>query len=280
MAAPFVLDPEGLVDAQGRRDDGEADFAFYRLPAHDAIRITGAADFLVSDDEITCRLVDPAHRYLVEIALLGMVFALWLERRGVATLHAGAVTLDGGGVGFLANRGSGKTSLVAGCLAAGHRLLADDLLAIRWSDATPVGERGWPALRLWPDQLRHFVGTVAGLPVVHPDYEKRRMHIGDGFGRFAAGAAPLQRLYLPQRRAADGGDGVSIHRLSALRAVMALLQHSFLPREVVRFGLQRQRLQQFASLVSTVPVAVLRYPSGFDRLPDVIAAIERDLAGG
>ena len=277
VPTPYALDPGCLVDAQGRRDDGEADFAFYRLPGFDAVRITGATDFLVADDHIECRLVDPAHRYLVEIALMGMVFALWLERRGLPTLHASAATVDGRAVGFLGSRGGGKTSLAAGCLNAGHALLADDLLAIRWTDGTAYGQRGWPALRLWPDQLRHFVGAVPDLPVVHPDHHKRRMHIGDGFGRFAHSATPLVRLYLPERTVADGGR-VSIQRLDGRHAVMALLRHSFLPREVERFGLQPERLRQFARLVAGVPVAVLRYPSGFDRLTDVVAAIEADLA--
>ena len=276
VSEPYELDPEGLVDAQGRRDDGDADFAFYRLDGHDAVRITGATDFVVDDHHIVCRLVDPAHRYLIEIALLGMVFALWLERRGVPTLHAGAATVDGRGIGFLATRGSGKTSLVAGCMAAGHALLADDLLAVGWDGATAVGRRGWPALRLWPDQLHHFVGGGLDLPIVHPDQDKRRVSVGDGFGRFATGSAPLARLYLPER--APDTDLVTIRRLAPRHAVMALVRHSFLPREVERFGLQQRRLAQLAQLVSTVPVALLRYPSGLERIGEVIAAVEQDLA--
>lgn len=273
------LPPDALVDAQGRRDDGEADFAFFRCEDRDVIRITGATDFTIGDHDIACRLVDGRHAYLVEIALLGMVFALWLERRGVPTLHASAAVVDGRAVGFLANKGAGKTSLAAACVQAGHQMHADDLLALAVSSDTVAVERGWPALRLWPDQIRYFVGYIDGLPAVHPDYDKVRVPVGGQFGRFSVGAAPLARLYLPARTD-DPQAPVEIARLRPRDAIMALVRHSFLPREVQRYGLQAQRLRHLARALGEVQVKQLRYPTGLDRLPEVVAAVESDLDGG
>lgn len=270
------LGSQTLVDAQGRRDDGDADFAFFRGAEGDVVRITGATDFAVGDHHIACRLIDARHRYLVEIALLGMVFALWLERRDVPTLHASAVAIGGRAVGFLATKGAGKTSLAAACLQAGHELHADDLLALVMSSDVVGAERGWPALRLWPDQVRHFVGDIGVRSTVHPDYDKVRVVVGDEFGRFSAGAVPLARLYVPAR-CEDPRTPVGITPLRPRDAVMALVRHSFLPREVQRFGLQARRLQHLAAVLDDVRVAELRYPSGLDRLPEVVAAIEQDL---
>lgn len=264
-----------VIDAQGRRD-GEADFTFYRREADDAVRITGALDFTVGDEHIACRLVDPRHDYLVEIALLGMVFSLWLERQAVPTLHASAVVLGDCAVGFLANKGGGKTSLAAACLDAGHALHADDLLAVTTTAGVTHVERGWPALRLWPDQLRRFAGDASGLATVHPDYDKVRVPIGEGFGAFSAGAVPLTRLYLPTRTDDPRGE-VTINPLRPQDAVMALIRHSFLPREVQYYGLQRTRVQQLAAVLRDVRVAELRYPNGLDRLPQVVAAVEHDV---
>lgn len=276
--SPLDLHERGLVDAQGRRNDRRADFSFYRFDDHDAIRITGAADFAITDDRLACRLVDPQHRYLVEIALFGMVFALWLERRGIPTLHASAAVLGDQVVAFLGNKGGGKTSLAAASLAAGHAFLADDLLAFDVVDDRILARRGWPSLRLWPDQLGHFVNTSWGdLPLVHPDYAKRRVVVGDqGLGQFATGCGHLTRIYLPERLS-DGSARVSIRRLSPHEAMMSLVRHSFLPREVQRFGLQPRRLQTFADLMEMVPVSVLRYPAGLERLDEAVAAVERDL---
>lgn len=266
-----------VVDEQGRRSDGSPDFVFARFPSHDAIRIPGALDFYVSDDRVTCHVVDGRHGYLVEIALLGMVLAFWLERRGTLTLHASVAVLEGAAVGFLGSSGGGKTSTLLACLARGHALLTDDLLAVRQEEDHVRAERGYPALRLLPEQVARFVGDDHALPLLHPAFEKRRVLVGNGgFGRFADGAAPLRRLYLPERGPATHAS-VVIEPLRADEAVVTLLRQSFLPREVQRFGWQARRLAEMPALVRHLSVARLRYPAGFDRLAEVIAAVERDL---
>jgi hypothetical protein len=281
-AAPEGVDwsTADVLDEQGRRADGVPEFVFARLGDVDAVRIPGAVDYYLRDDEIVCHLVDERHAYLVEIALLGMVMALWLERRGTATLHASVVVVDGVAAGFLGPSGGGKTSTLTACLARGHALLADDLLALYDRDGVVVGARGYPALRLWPEQADRFIGSHEGLPRLHPDYDKRRVLVGEGhFGAFALGAAPLRRLYLPERLD-DPRAPVELRRLPAQEALMELLRHSFLPREVQRFGWVRERLAVLARVAAEVPVVRLRYPSGFDLLPDVLARLEDDVRSG
>lgn len=266
-----------VVDEQGLRKDGSPDFVFARFPSHDAIRITEAVDFYVSDHEVICHLLDEELRYLVEIALLGMVFAFWLERRGTLTLHASVAVVEDAAVAFLGGSGGGKTSTLVACLARGHALLVDDLLAVREQGGQILGERGYPALRLLPEQADRFLGGHEDLPLLHPHFTKRRALIGPGaFGRFADGPAPIRRLYLPERLAPVDAE-VEIERLRADEAVMALMRHSFLPREMQRFGWQPRRLPGLTTIAAAAPVARLRYPSGFDRLPDVLRHVELDL---
>lgn len=268
-----------VVATQGEWPDGSTDFTFARFADHDAVRIGEAVDFHVYDDRIVCHLRDERHRYLVEIALLGMVYALWLERRGTPTLHASVATLGGRAAGFLGNKGGGKTSALAACLARGHALLTDDLLAVTRTAEDFQVERGFSSLRLWPEQADHFLGGVDGLPLVRPDTAKVRTTVGveNSFGRFAVGAAPLRRLYLPERHDDAGLDDVRLEPLPPEQAIMSLLRHSFLPREVHLFGWQPTRLKVLADLVGHVPVVRLRYRSGLERLPAVIARLEEDL---
>lgn len=268
-----------VVGVQGLTPDASADFTFLRFPDHDAVRIGDVVDFHVHDDRIVCHLRDERHRYLVEIALFGMVFALWLERRGTPTLHASVVTVDGGAVGFLGSKGGGKTSTLAACLARGHALLTDDLLALTPEAVGFSVERGFPSLRLWPEQAEHFLGSAQGLPVLRPDTAKVRATVGQDqpFGRFADGPAPLRRLYLPERQDPSQDPDVRLDRLPPDLAVMALLRHSFLPREVEAFGWQPQRLRVLAAVVGAVPVLRLRYPSGLERLPSLVEHLEQDV---
>jgi hypothetical protein len=268
-----------VVEAQGRRADGASVFVFARFPDHAALRITGAADFHIWPDRVVCHVVDERHQYLVEIALFGMVLALWLELQGVPTMHASAAVIDGHAVAFLGSRGGGKTSTAAACVASGHELLTDDLLAIEERDTQFLARPGYPMLRLWPEQAEWFVGgrVWEKLPIVHPDVPKRRVPVGMlRFDSFRDRSSVLHRVYLLER-SDDAGTDIRITAVRPTEAVMALLRHSFLPREVERYGLQGARMEQFASLAAVTPVARLRYPAGFDRLPAVVEAIVEDV---
>ncbi|CAN5574392.1 hypothetical protein BH20CHL7_BH20CHL7_03440 [soil metagenome] len=277
--APDALDlaAHTPVYTEGLRRDGRPSFEFWALPDRDVIRITAAMDFHCWPDRIVCHIVDPEHRYLVEVALFGMVLSLWLERRGTPTLHASSAAIDGQAVAFLASAGTGKTSTAAACVAAGHPLLSDDLIAVAERDGVMFAQPGYPQFRMWPAQAQHFFGSVDEHPIIRPDREKRRITIGDGIGRFVTGPVPLARFYLP-RRTGDPGAEVRITPLRPADAMMALLQHSFLTREVIRFGLQGQRLPFLARLIGSVPVCHLDVPEGLDQLPRVVAALEADVA--
>jgi hypothetical protein len=255
----------------------EPDFRFLRLPDRDVIRITGAADFHVSDDTITCHLLAPQHGYLVDIALFGLVLAFWLERRGIATYHAAAVALaDDAGVGFLASSGTGKSSIAAGLLASGARMLTEDLLTLTWRDSTALAEPGLPQLRLWPESAARFAASWERLARPHPDFDKRLLPVGpDGIGTMSDDAVPLRRLYVLER----GGDGSpTIEPVPGRAAVVELLRHSYLPHEAARFGWQARRLEQVSRLLETVPLRRLRFPSGAEHLPAVRSLLLEDLS--
>jgi hypothetical protein len=257
-------------------DDEEA-FVFARFSSHTGVRIVTAADFHTFDDRIVGHLLDERHRYLVEIALFGMVFALWHERRGTVTLHGSAAAVGGRAVAFLGDKGAGKTSVAAAHVAAGHAFLTDDLLVVEQGEGSARAHRAIPAIRLWPEGVRHFVGAdPEDFPAPHPDLDKRRVPLeASGLGVFAPGPARLDRIYLLQREAT--GSEVTITALRGQEAVMALVRYSYLPAEVAGYGWQGSRLARLARLAGDVEVRLLRYGSDLDRLQGVVAAVERDL---
>ena len=264
------------VYAEGKGRAGLAQFEFYRLPDRAVVRITGAMDFHCWADRIVCHLLDERHRYLLEVALFGMIMALWLELRGVVTLHASTVVIGGRAVAFSSGRGGGKTATAAAAIHAGHSLLSDDLLALARSGDEFTAQPGYPQVRMWPDQAGHFIGSEEGLEKFHPAHDKRRVDVGAGFGTFFSQPAALGAIYLPER--ADHAEAeVSIARLPPRAAMLALIRLSFLPREVVRFGLQPGRMEFLAALLSAIPTSRIVVPRGLDQLPRAVAAVESDL---
>lgn len=250
------------------------DVTYHVASGLDVVRIRGVADHYVRPDRIDCHLLDPDLAYLAEMQLLGMVMALWLERRDTPTLHASCVVVDGTAIAFLGTKGGGKTTAAAALVAAGHAFLVDDLLALVLRDGAALAQPGYPMVRLWPDQVDHFVGDPRHLPHVHPSFSKRRVPVGTTFGTFRPTAAPLRRIYLPSRHHTGG---VTIEPMRTADALIELVRHSFLREAVHGLGLAGARIRRLAEMLRTVDVRVLRYPHGFDHLPEVVAAIEYDL---
>lgn len=257
---------------------GRSKAYLYSLDACDVVRLTDEADFYLFSDRILCQAADSFADQLVEIRFLGPVLALWLERQGIPTLHAAAVTDNCRTAAFLSGNYAGKSSLAAAFVQAGYALLTDDMLAIERHSGTFWGRPGYPQMRLWPDEARHFVGHKE-LEQIYPGCSKRRVPIGlGGFGSFSEKSQPLSCIYLPERRSSAGnGSDITISPVPPRFAAMELIRHTFTPRLVEALGLQPLRLAQFSALIDAVPVRRISYPGGFDLLPRVRDMILADL---
>jgi hypothetical protein len=268
-----TTEPLFRIPASSENDDFT--LSFYRTGlAMAAIRFATDADYYLRHDRIVCYPHKPGQEWLVEIQLLGIVLGLWLELRGVPTLHASAAVVDGCAVAVLGAKGEGKTTLITALTAAGHPLLVDDLLALEVREKEVVAHPGYPMLRLWPEQADYFLGHHASLPLVHPRFTKRRVTVGGSFGVHHPYLAPLTHVYLPER---SDCEQPAIERVATRDALIALMRHSFLREAIHPFNLAGPRLATFAELIRHVSVRRLVYPPGFERLPELVAAIESDV---
>lgn len=283
-----AFDPDEATYRDGTlTPEGELAGGLIELPGWDVLRFSGAADFYLSDERVICHLRDPAYRFAIDIWLLGTVLVHWLERHGTPTLHASSVEIDDRCVGFLASNKGGKTSLALSFVRAGHRLVGDDVLPLRTGASGTVGFPGYPQMRLWPDQARRLLSDPAALRRVQPGTSKLLVPLGAvGGGGFCGDPRPVAALYLPDRfdPGASGGsagtsDGIEIDAMPLTDAFSVLLGHSFLHGIVEAVGLAEQRFRAFGQVLRHVPVRRLRYPSGTDRLPDVVEAVRADVRG-
>ena len=259
-----------LLYASPLRDPrGEPRTFLFRAGSQDLLRFANVGDFRIQDIRIDSYL-EGARLDLAELRFLGPVLSYWFERRGLPTLHASAATVNGRAVAFLSRHGGGKSSLAAALAQAGSPLLTDDLLVLEETGDRWEVRPSYPEMRMWPDEAAHFVGSPESLPLVQDGSEKRRVAVGSGgFGSFLDASVPLSRIYLASRRPETGGD-VEIQPVSRSEALIELVRHSFSPRLVEAAGLQPARLDRLGRLVRAVPVWRLSYPSGFDRLPEVV----------
>jgi hypothetical protein len=227
----------------------------------------GLFEFLVSPDgrHIDYRKEARVPLESVSLYLLGQVLSFALLARGVESLHATTVAIDGAAVALLGECGSGKSTLGAALLSRGHRLVSDDLLVLTRRAAKWVAEPGVPRLKLLPE-ARHLIGprVRVGPPLV-PGARKRIVALGEG--QVVRRPLPLRGCYvLAPRRS-----GCARPRVAPLRpreACVELLRSAF--NLAIRDPARLRRQLAFAARVAMdVPVRRLEYPKALARLPDV-----------
>jgi hypothetical protein len=259
---------------------GPEGFAIYPFDQGEVLHFAGIADFYLWPDRIVCHLLAPAQQHLVEVLLLGVVLARWLERQGMPPLHATAVVVGHCAIAFAARRLSGKTSLAAMFMQVGHALLTDDILALRAHPGGWMAQPGYPRMRMWPEQAARFQLDPDILERVLPESPKRQVPVAC-LGAFCQQPKPLSVIYLPERYEPARADGsqpaIHIAPLTPAEAVFALIDHVFMRNFINTIAHQRQRLAVFAPHIHHVAVRRLVYPSGFEHLPRVREAILADV---
>ena len=242
------------------------------------LRFSTRADFFVWPERIACHLHDPRDAFAIDVWLFGTVFAYWLERRGMPTLHASVVASKGSAIGFLATSQGGKSTLAASMLQAGAELLSDDLLPLDVREARTLARPAYPQMRFWPEQAASLLGGTHRFPQAFPGTTKLVVTLeASGMGSFCPTPTPLHTIYLPER---IGEGPVDITPVPAGEALFAFIRHSFLAGIVEAMGMTPRRFATLSRCLTHQRVRRLRYPAGMHHLRAVRDAILDDLGAG
>ena len=240
------------------------------------VRWNRIGEFLVNRDgrRVVCRREGGASSESFGVYLFGQALSFALVRQHLEPLHATAVVIDGQAVAFLGGNAFGKSSLAAAFLAAGCRLLTDDLLIARPAPDATLAYPGPARIKLFSKIARRFFSEAAGIPM-HDETDKLILPLDDE--RRCASPVPLKAIYsLAAPRDACRARAVEVETLSPREAFVALVTGTFNRRVVDA----RRRASQFAlasTVAASVPVKRLTYPRALDRLDDVRRAVHADL---
>jgi hypothetical protein len=262
----------GLVSAHGRwfRCARAADgTVFVSWPA----MLDAAIDAPGTRIELASR--NDAGRAALQNYLLAQVLSFPLIRRGLEPLHATTVCTPWGALGLLGDSGAGKSTLAAGLLAAGNRLAADDLLALRTHGDDFQVLSGPPVLKLTPaTAARVLPGALASVPMHR--FTRKRAYTLPAF-LHASEPALLRALFVLEGGPPAGGRALELVRATGNEAVRPLLRHTFNPLVTTAERLQRQ-LELYAGIAARVPIVVVRARRDLALLPVVARALLEYLA--
>jgi hypothetical protein len=203
--------------------------------------------------------------------LLGPVFGVVLRLRGLPALHASAVAIGGRALALCGPAGAGKSTTAAALAGRGHRLVADDVLALREEGGRIAAQPAYPHLRLWPDVVAPLFGTGAELPPLTPNWDKRLLRLD---AAFHPDPLPVGAVYLLDAREGD----VRAPRLEPMRgaeAVLALVANAYAGWFPARTA-QARELETLGRLARTVPVVRVTPAADPARLGELCARLEAD----
>ncbi len=190
---------------------------------------------------------------LVAWYLLGPIMGVVLRLRGITSLHASAIAIDGKAALFVGPSGAGKSSTAAAFAASGGRVLADDTVALRRILSGWMASPAYPRLRLWPDTANALAdaGAAAGLIAPPPEDPNARFLLDlTAPGRFVDDAVPLGVIYLLE---IDRSGHVQSRPASPSDAVVALAANTYAHSIGDRHEWIRE-LDDLTSIVRSVPV--------------------------
>lgn len=205
----------------------------------------------------------------------GLCLGLLLHQRGLCTLHASVVAVDGAAVLFAGSKGCGKSTTAAAMRERGHFVLADDVAAIDVPDDEPPRLiPGMPSLSLWPDAVLHLGEDSLSWPRVWPHTTKRARHLETSSG---GGALPLKCIFLLEP-VAEGARPVFHGPLPLVEAFTALIGHSHAYRMLKDPGGLPRYSRQCTRIAESVPVVRLQRPLSLDSLSGVASEVEEFVA--
>jgi hypothetical protein len=235
-------------------------------------------DFVLSSDcrRIDCYPLTSESRRNVEMWLFGLVLAFVLQMRGVFSLHASAVVVDGGAISFLGKNGYGKSTLAYFFLQKGHPVITDDLLAFDRKGGAFHALPACPSMNLWDTTLSQLGGDGGNSGHETIRTVKGRHSLASLDGVFCDSDIPLKCIYLLSPHRDKGDSAVRILPVARSKAFFELIGFTR-ANTMIELGGQKELFLTYASLVSEVPVRRLEYPSGFDFLPTIYDAVLRDM---
>lgn len=244
------------------------------------LRVPAVANFLVSRGQDV--VVEPAPAAIpadIRAYLLSPIFSTLCYQAGMYSLHASSVRVGNGVAAFLGHSGAGKSTMAAYLERRGYPVISDDicLLDPRASGQNPSAQEAVvvpvaPALKLWRSALEALGALPEELPRVFSRDDKYRMRVGEIDDRL-----PLRSVFFLEW-ASDPEASPEFVPVTGVHAIARLMEFTHFGYLMKPTGRQAENFLLGGRLLSQVGAFTLRRPRNFNRIDDVIDAVDRHLA--
>lgn len=207
----------------------------------------------------------------ISMFLLGFTFSYLLVKRKIFTFHGNTIIHKGKGLMFLGESGSGKSSLSAGYLKAGDKMISDDISKVDLMDTHAVVCPSYPSIKLWKTTSETLGFDLRNALEVFN--QKNKFQLSSAV-LFSSTAAPLTAMiYIVP---ADT-ERVTLVRENAFRSVRILTENVYNFRIATLSAYKSSMSQFIIQLLEIVPVYTLRRPRNTFTVQEQMDVIERTI---
>ena len=189
--------------------------------------------------------------------LLGPVMGFVLLLRGLVSLHASAIVVNGRAIALLGPAGAGKSTTAAAFAARGFNVLAEDVVTLDDRGDSFLVRPAYPCIRLWPASAAALYGSGSALPPLTPNWDKCYLDLtpGDALDatRFENTPRPLAALYLLGERR-DDPQAPFVETLDRAEGLMSLVANTYATKLMDK----HMRAREFELLSRVLPRVPLR----------------------
>jgi hypothetical protein len=207
--------------------------------------------------------------------LFGPILGLLLRLRGVTCLHASAVAFKGRSVAFVGTEGAGKSTTAAAFARDGYGVLSDDIVALVEQEGAFHVMPAYPHLSLWPDSVKMLYGSSEALPRFIPDWDKRRLDLGNQGTRFENRSLPLGAIYILGERRLDPAP--FLESIRPQRALLSLVADTY-ANKILDREMRASEFEVLGRLVTTIPIRQVHPHKDANRLEELCRVIREDFA--
>lgn len=188
-------------------DAGNPAFVFSKLHGGKFYRFAYAdnTEFVVDHQgrEIWTTWPEPLTLEDTATYLLGPVMGFVLLLRGLVSLHASAIVVDGAAIALVGPAGAGKSTTAAAFSARGFGVLAEDVVTLDDRGDHFFVRPAYPCIRLWPASAATLYGSRSALPPLTPNWDKCYLDLTQQSGQFEREPRQLAAIYLLDERSDD-----------------------------------------------------------------------------
>jgi len=230
------------------------------------LRVADVGRYLVREGREILIDRDPdATDHDVRVYLLGTCMGALLHQRGFLVLHASGVVTDRGCLLFTGESGAGKSTLLAEFLHRGHKMVVDDVCAVRFDSADrPIVVPSYPRTRLWADAADRFAIDTSGLARTRPSWDKFERQVGEQFWDQEEPVRHVFHLVGPQ-----DSDEISLERLAPMDAFSTLVDNTYRGILLDGMDLRSSHFDLASRAARSVEVTRVARPLGSDTVEEL-----------